>query len=148
MEFGLKAQKQKKMKKTVRVEIPKNPDLMLALANLVIAKHKELGVLSPLKSLNMAEMETKFIEANASNTKAKEYRRLAETTTEQRNRGIGIAPGQNSNTEGTLYFFLVAARDILLGLNRGKEHKLGELGFEVSTNPRKSSSEPEEPDKV
>ncbi len=134
------------MRRIVRVEIPKNADDLLKLAALVIAKHNELGNLSPIKGVNMTDMFTKNSEANYNNAKAAEQRRLAEQSKELRDRGLGFAAGQNTGTEGTLYFYLTAIRDILLGVYKGKEHRLGEFGFEVSSNAR-ASSEPEEPDK-
>jgi hypothetical protein len=39
--------------------------------------------------------------------------------------------GSDASTAGTVAYFVRSARDILLGLNKGNEQKLGDWSFEV-----------------
>ncbi|MFN0067769.1 MAG: hypothetical protein ACKVYV_09055 [Limisphaerales bacterium] len=61
-------------------------------------------------------------------------RQKAEQCTEARDRTLGIASARTE--EGTALFAVLAAREVLLGLHKGREHRLGDWGFEVDASPR------------
>lgn len=139
--------KTKKMKKTVRVEIPRNADKMIALAKEVLKSHKDLGDKSPLQGIDMKDLEVKMKEAELLYADGRKKKREGEALYEGRDRFLGKDKGQGSTTPGTVLYYLTSVRDILLGLNRGREHKLGLMGYEVHTSPKATGDKPEEPDK-
>ena len=134
-----------KMKKKVRVDIPRSADKMIALASEIIVKHQALGGNSPLISLDMQDMQAKLQEAEQKNHDAKDLRRQSEEALEARNLALGMGPDQVSTTPGTLLYYITASRDMLLALYRGKEHKLGSMGFDVHSSPRAADNEEEVP---
>lgn len=64
--------------------------------------------------------------------------RALDEKTELRDRALGIAEGQNSQSEGTLLFEILRIRDLLLGASRGNEKALEPWGFNVSVGEAKS----------
>ena len=111
-----------------RINIPKNPDQFVALCQGIVVKHAKDGANSPLTALNMAEMDTKATTADTQNKTSAKLYRDAETATQNRD----LAIGKNLNTAGTVNYYVAAVRDVLLGLYKGNEQKLGDWGFEVS----------------
>ena len=111
-----------------RVKLPSNPDDLIALAQAIVKKHKADAAGSPLTALNMAEMDTKTTTADTQNETSAKLYRDAETATQNRD----LALGKNLNTAGTVNYYVAAVRDVLLGLYKGNEQKLGDWGFEVS----------------
>lgn len=134
----------KVMKKNVRVEIPRSPEKLIALAQLIVKQHKALGTASPLKGLNMADLEALLKVAAESQEKSQFHRKEAEAATEDRNMALGLDPKQNVATEGTVLFYVSSIKSILLGLNKGREQKLGSYGFEVDTSPRSGDNPTDE----
>ena len=118
------------------MEIPTNPDELVALLKVVLAKHIADGANSPLNALDMAAFENKTEEAKTQNTLSHQLRKDSETATESRDIALGIAKGQVSSTEGTGLYYLKSIREVLLGLYKGKEHKLGDWGFSVHSAPK------------
>jgi hypothetical protein len=120
-------------RKTVRVDIParKAEDLMKLIQN-VSEKYTQDSSNSPLRALNMTEFVSK---ANQASEKRKEAKRLADTSqglNGEAEQLLGIAPGQNRQSEGSLLYQLTLIRDQLLLIYRGNEDKLAEYGFKVS----------------
>ena len=113
-------------RKTTKVEIPKNADDLLILMNNVLAKNAADGAASPLKTLNMEAMQSKSEVAGAAQAKSKEYERLSQIETANRDDAIGTA-----QTLDSALYILTQARDLLLTINKANPKMLGEWGFNV-----------------
>jgi hypothetical protein len=109
-----------------RVNIPKNPDALIALAQSIGKKHTADGATSPLASLNMADFSAKTGTADTQNQASAKLYRDAETATQNRDLALG-----DKSTQGTVNCYVASVRDVLLGLYKGNEQKLGDWGFEV-----------------
>jgi hypothetical protein len=121
-------------KNMARVIIPKNKALAIKLAQAILVKHQADGAASPLAPLNIADMTGKTSTADTQNQLAAKLYRDAETATQNSD----LALGSDYTTPGRVNYYLAAARDILLGIYKGNEQKLGDWGFEVdqSTSPQ------------
>lgn len=119
-----------------RVIIPKNPDKLIELANDIVAKHTADGAASPLSNLNMADMTTKTAVADTQNQASGKAYRDAELATENRD----LALGADRSTQGTVNYYVAAVRDMLLGMYKGNEQKLGDWGFTVDQNTPASNA--------
>jgi hypothetical protein len=115
----------------VSVEIPTDAPGLIGLAALIIAKHVLDGAASPIKGLNMVDFTAKNATASAQHKLATQLNRDKEKATAERDHALGIAEGQTTKTPGTVKFYVTSARDVLLGLNKGKEFNLGDWGFDV-----------------
>ena len=124
--------------KNMRVNIPTNPEQLIKLAQQIKDKHAADGATSPLAGLNMADMSTKTTTADTENKQAAKSRRDAEKSTQNRDLALGVGAG----TAGTVDAYVRSARDILLGINKGNEQKLGDWGFEVDTSARPAPKPP------
>jgi hypothetical protein len=111
-----------------RINIPSNKDKLIALSKAILAKHTDLGAASPLGGLKIADWTASTAKADTENKKAAQLRRDAEIATEN----CDLAIGDNRNPL-TVEYNVRSARDILAGLNKGNERKLGEWGFEVDS---------------
>lgn len=120
-------------KPTYRVIIPTKSEELLTLANNIIAKHTADDTSSLLQMLNMADFITKVTDANTKQTQALDLRRQSEDATEQRNLLLGMASNQTSSTPGTVRYYVSGIRELLKGLLRGQERKMGDWGFEVNS---------------
>lgn len=118
-----------------RIKIPKNPDQLIQLAKAIGTKHTADGATSPLAGLDMADFAAKTATAAAENQSAAALHRDAETATQNRD----LALGGDDATPGTVTFYVRSIRDILAGLNKGNEQKLGKWGFEVDQSPASNS---------
>lgn len=127
-------------KKRVRVKIPRNADKLIQLGEDIIEEHGNLGVNSPLNGLDMTAFGNRLAAAKAKNQEQKQLRKDAETATEDRDDLLGKKKDQSSTTEGTVLNFVVRSRDVLLGQHKGKEHHLGDFGFEVAESSPGSSN--------
>jgi hypothetical protein len=121
----------------VSVEIPKDAPGLIALADLIIKKHVLDGVASPLTGLNMTDFTAKQATSAAKHKLGQQLNRDKEKATKERDKALGIAPGQKVDTPGTVRFYITSVRDALLGFNKGREYNLGDWGFDVqfSTGP-------------
>jgi len=119
---------------TFRIDVPINPDDLVVLAKAIKVKHDALGVDSPIKGLkNMDQFAGKLTTADTKNESAKQLYKDAEKATQDRD----LALGQTGQLrEQTVRYWVTAARDVLLGLNKGNEQALGDWGFTVDTSPR------------
>lgn len=116
----------------VKVEIPRDsPDDLLKLSSEVEQNHLKLGEASPLNGLDMKTFTAKLKSAEENRKEAKRLHAKAELLNEQALLDLGIAKSQNSKTPDTLYNTLTRVRDILLGVNRGREENLNEWGYKV-----------------
>lgn len=114
-----------------RVKIPKNKDAAIKLAQAILAKHIADGAASPLSGLNIPDMTAKTTTADTQNQLSAKLYRDAETATQNCDNAIGA----DFTTPGTVNYYNTSARDILAGLFKGNEQKLGSWGFEVDQSP-------------
>ena len=119
-----------------RVNIPKNPDALIALAQSITEKHTADGANSPLAGLNMADFTAKTTTADTQNQTSAKLYRDAETATENRD----LALGYDKSTAGSVNYYIAAARDILLGVYKGNEQRLGDWGFEVNQSAKSNGN--------
>lgn len=132
-------------RKNVKVKIPiSKPDVFLAQGEVLDKKNIELGEGSPLKPFNMVEYHDKLLEAIDYRAQAKALRAQSESLMQRANTIIGVADGQTSEIEGTLYYFMTMFRDQLLITYRGNEEELEVWGFDVvvSSNVSHPPTEP------
>lgn len=127
-------------RKKARVKIPRKPDQLIQLGEDIIEEHTDQGANSPLNGLDMVAFAARVAAAKTKNQEQKQLRRDAETATEDRDDLLGKKKGQSSTTPGTVLNFVVRARDILLGVNKGNEQHLGDFGFEVDQSSSGSSN--------
>lgn len=117
------------MAKQVRVQISKNAEKLLNLAELIAKKHLELGADSPLNVLDWDKQAENVKAGLELHKQAKEYERLAEQAHEQRN--LLLTP---------LDDLVKQSRDLLKALYRAEPKKLGEFGFVVDESPKKKKA--------
>lgn len=119
-------------KTNVKIEVPGNsPDALIALGEKIDKKNTELAGDSPLRSLKMTALKDGLSVAKTKKEQARELRRQAEKLNEEADLALGLGKTQNSKTPDTVLNIITAARDVLLGINRGKEEALGDWGFKV-----------------
>lgn len=111
-----------------RINVPTNPDDLITLAKGIVAKHKADGAASPLSALNMAEMEALATTADTQNKTAAQLYRDAEAATQNRNNALGT----DNPVKGTVMNYVRSVRDILGGIYKGNEQKLGDWSFDVN----------------
>jgi hypothetical protein len=80
----------------------------------------------------IADFQPQVNAADTNNDLAGNLYKQAEKATETRDKAFG----PNATTPGYVRFFVTSARDVLAGLNKGSEHKLGDWGFEVDASPQ------------
>ena len=129
----------------VQVIIPGNPEKLIKLGQAILRKHEEDDEDSILASFDMAAMTTLVSAADTHNAQAEKANRDKEKATQARNLALGTAKGQNRKTVGTATYHICSIRDILLGINRGKEQQLGDWGFTVNFNSTPATLPPPAP---
>ncbi len=121
-----------------RINISKNPDQLIQLAQSIVAKHTADGAGSLLAGLDMADLSAKTTTADTQNKAATKLYRDAETATQNRD----LALGKDGVIKGTVGYYVRSARDVLQGIYKGNEQKLGDWGFEVVAGPRVTAEKP------
>lgn len=117
-------------KQTFSVDVPTNPDFLIALATKILAKDTALGANSPFKGIkNWTTFSALSTAADTNNKASKSLAQQSVEATQARDNVLGKT-GQLK--ENTVRWFVTSARDVLLGLNKGSEQMLGEYGFEVT----------------
>jgi len=117
----------------MRINIPGNPDKLIQLAQKIQAKHTADAAASPLNGMpGIATAGDLITRADDQNKLSLTLASQAEKATEARDNALG----SDTTTEGTVKFFVTAARDVLLALNKGREHALGDWGFDVTSTAR------------
>jgi len=114
-----------------RIQIPRQPEKLIQLAQAIYAKHTELGTASPLNALDWEEKVTVLNEALAAHKQAEEYKRQMEKAYQQRD-----------NLVDDITEWVRQSRDVLKGIHRQEMKKLGDFGFEVDDSPRSPSKNP------
>jgi hypothetical protein len=121
----------------VRVEIPTNPKELIALALKLKAQDDKLGATSPVKGIkNWADFPALLATADGQQQQADQLSEQAKTATE--NRDIALNH-EGQLRDNTVRHFVLAARDTLLGQNKGNEHVLGDFGYVVQNSPSAAS---------
>jgi hypothetical protein len=125
-------------KQTFSVDVPTNPDDLIALATKILAKDTALGANSPFKNIkNWSAFTGLNATADANNKSSNDLYQEAEEATQQRD----LALGQTGQLhENTVRWFVTSGRDVLLGLFKGSEQQLGEFGFSVTYGPAASAA--------
>lgn len=119
-------------KKPLRISLPKGPDELIALALAIDAKDTALAAASPLKGIkNWSQFKAIVATADAKNKAGKDLARQAERATEDRDNALGQ---RGQLKENTVRWFVASVRDVLVGLNKGNEHALGDWSFTVDTS--------------
>lgn len=116
-----------------RVVIPTNADKLLSLANSILQKHQQDGGDSPISTSIASALQAQYDIAGTEHSRRNELDRQKENLNEARNLLLGVHPSQNAYTEGTVLYFVTAARDVLLGYFRGSERQLGDWGYTVNS---------------
>lgn len=130
-------------KKNLRINVPKSPNDLVELTGKIVVKHQQDGAASPLngmKEKDKADFLAKAAAAKDKHDEAKKLRKQSEKATEDRDNVLG-APSE-ALTPGTVRFYVTAVRDLLVGVNKGNEHALGDWGFTVDTSPRPAKAKP------
>jgi hypothetical protein len=122
------------------VEVPRGSLKLMSLARGIITKHQADGASSILSVFDMAAFEALLIIAEQQHALALSLKKAKELEYEKRNLLMGFGKGKRKPVQGTLLYDVMAARDILLGINKGKEQEIGLWGFEVNTSAPSPSS--------
>ena len=77
---------------------------MITLAEGIASRQTDLGSAAVLDSTEVTELSTKAGQAKAKRKRAAELAAQAETLNQEAAAIIGLAPGQNAQTEGTVPF--------------------------------------------
>ena len=110
-----------------RIIIPRNKAAAIKLAQTILAKHKADGASSPLAALNIADLTDKTAIADAQNQLSAKLYRDAETATQNCDNALGT----DYTTPGRVNYYLASVRDLLAGIYKSNEQKLGDWGFDV-----------------
>ena len=119
--------------KYVRVDVPiRSPEGTLKLAKKTVKKHTDLGVNSPLTGfVDMVLFESKRASAEALQEAGDKADGDAQEQYQELCVLCGIAKGQTSQTEGTLLWFVLQIRGVLLAKHKGLEETLQQYGYNV-----------------
>ncbi len=123
---------------TYRSTIPKTADELWQLGDLIVAQTEQAGNASPLQILPMDEFATLLNTVKADKIERDRLQREVHMLTERYSQGTGLSKGQGVGTPDTVLHFITMARDVLLGVNKGKERKLGDYGFDVLGGSQKT----------
>lgn len=119
-------------KKNIRVSFPVNsPAKLIKLNKDIIKKHEDLGDDSPLNEFDMASLKSKVEQAETLREEAARMHSEAEGKNQQARVLLGIDKGQDSFTEGTVYYIDVLIRNHLLGVYINHEESMSIFGFNV-----------------
>jgi len=117
---------------SISVVIPQDVPELILLAKDILKKHIADGGGTLLTNFDMADMQTNTNTADTQHTLAKKLEKQSEKAIEARDLALGHAREQKSTTPGTVLYYVSSARDVLLGIFRGKEKNLGDWGYQVN----------------
>lgn len=135
-------------RKTIRVDLPSgDPAAYVALLLAIVAQHKKLATDSPITAqvVDMTAFETRAKQAAALQAEIVELERQLQEKVGARDELLGLAPGQTSQSKGTLLFEVAQIRDLLLAVHRGNENALEPWGFKVVVGTAKSPGKTKTP---
>ncbi len=134
--------------KNVKVPIPIRKILeFLQLLETLYAKHVSLGDDSPIDNVDMTKLKENVDEVIDLRTSSRSLRAQSESKMEDANLIVGVEPGQNSKTPGTLYYDVAKIRNLLLVEYEGHEERLSDWGFKVVVSQPTYRHKEEEPTK-
>lgn len=118
-------------RKTIRIDIPSSqPDFLIDLADGFSEAGQKTG--DPLKTeVDWKNFDARRTKARALRADAAKLSAQAEAQRAEAAVLLGVAPGQSTETEGTILHDLTGGRDLLLVKNRGNEEALSAYGFNV-----------------
>lgn len=117
----------------LKVVISNNPDLLIALGDKILQKHYQDGPDSVIPATLSEQIQIKLDVARAMHERRHELERQKEKCNEERRQLLGLSDVKNSYSDNTVRYFVIAARDILLGQYRGNARTLGDWGFTVNS---------------
>jgi hypothetical protein len=112
-------------KKNIRVTIPSDPTVAIALLGTVKAKHEALGAASPLAGLKWDKIGPAHASAEQHDGEAEKAKKVMER--EFRARDVDMPAVMQA---------LRDSRDVLLAVNSDNPKALGDYGYEVDDSPR------------
>lgn len=115
------------------VVIPENSDELLTLAERILQKFYQDNSIARIPQTWMDQLQQLIYTARSENDRSKELERRREKLIEERDLILGSNGNQSTYTNGTVRYFVIAARDILLAHYRGNERALGDWGYEVNS---------------
>jgi len=122
----------------MRIEISKKPELLIKLGKAVSAKHAALGQNSPLEDIEgIDDLVTLVADAETNHNNSKTLLEQAGTATQNRDNSLGQ---KGELRPDTVRHLVTAARSVLMGQNKGKEHVLGDWGYDVIESPSTTSN--------
>ena len=122
----------------MRINIPKSPADLIALGKAISAKHAALGSSSPLNGIDgIDELGTLSADAETSHNNGKSLLDQAEAANQSRETALGQ---KGKLRAGTVRHIATATRFVLVGQNKGQEHKLADWGFDVIDAPSTTSN--------
>lgn len=125
-------------KQSFSIDVPSNPDCLINLGTKILTKHAELGANSPFTNIkNWGDFTDLNTAADTSNKSSKDFAQKSVEATQARDLILGA---KGTLKENTVRWFVMSARDVLLGPNKGSEQKLGEFGFEVTYTAQTSKT--------
>jgi hypothetical protein len=121
-----------------RVIVPRNPDDLTGLIDLIIQKETALGASKTFTDAELTSLSNFNEIAKKASADQKEYKRLSEEKTVERDNALGLTKGMSVDQPGSAMFLVTQLRDILLTKNKTNAKVLGEWGFEVDDSPQPS----------
>ncbi|MCH8317321.1 MAG: hypothetical protein IIA88_02295 [Bacteroidetes bacterium] len=116
----------------MRVNIPKNPDKLLHLAEDIVQKHNKDGANSVLTAVvDMPKFVTRTADGRTDHKTAIQLRKDSETISEKLQKALGVHKDQKTTNPGHIIYQVKQIRDVLSGKFRGNLKKLGDWGFQV-----------------
>lgn len=123
----------------VKVIIPRNPVMLLRLANNILKKDLADDEASILNIFDMADLKEKVELAEEQDDLTRKLNRDKEKAYKLRNEALGLSKTQRRITPGTVLYYVVSVRDTLIGKFKGVEQMLGDWGFEVNVSQSPST---------
>lgn len=117
----------------IKVVIPTNADQLLALGNKILQKHYQDGSNSVIPNVLTELLQVKWDIVRNEQERRLDLERQKEKRNEEHRLIIGLKGAQNSYMAGTVRYFVLATRDILLGQFRGNNRMLGDWGYTVNS---------------
>jgi hypothetical protein len=122
----------------MRIKISKSPEGLIQLGKAVGAKHVALGANSPLKGVEgIDDLVTLAADAETNHNSGKDLLYQAETANQARDNSLGQ---RGKLQAGTMRHIVTASRSVLVGQNKGQEHKLADWRYEVIDSPSTTSN--------
>lgn len=121
-------------RKQFSVLVSNNPEELMALADNILQKHYQDGAATKIPAALADPLQSQLTIARTEYTRRNELDRLKEKLIEERNLLLGKNSVRNSYMEGTVSYYLAAARDILLGMYRQNPKALGDWGYTVNAS--------------